>query len=67
MTTEAWTAAKLPKADEEFVFKTVDTAPAWIDKGWAGYSGGPALQLPVDPSGEGHPYTTTTARVGDTV
>jgi hypothetical protein len=56
----------LPTQDEEFVFKDIQSAPAWIDKGWAGYSNGPALQLPVDIYAT-QPYATKTARVGDTV
>jgi hypothetical protein len=55
-----------PNGDQEFEFKDIASAPAWIDKGWAGYSNGPALALPADPLGEG-PYTTITARVGDKV
>ena len=65
-TDEGWDATKLPKSDEEFVFKDINSIPGWCDKGWAGYDQGPALQLPVDLSGKG-PYTTTTARQGDTV
>ena len=42
-------------------------APAWVDKGWAGFDRGPALQVPVNLHGGPGPYTTTTARVGDTV
>lgn len=57
-----------PDSDQEFKFESIDAAPAWIDKGWAGYDRGPALQLPVGDAlfGEG-PYTTMVARVGDTV
>ena len=61
---QAWVP---PKGDEEFIFESVDAAPGWIDKGWAGYDQGPALQLPAgDLFGTG-PYHTKTARVGDTV
>lgn len=57
-----------PSSDQEFEFKDIDSAPAWIDKGWAGYDQGPALQLPQGDAlfGEG-PYTTQVARVGDKV
>ncbi len=41
-------------------------APEWIDRGWAGYDNGAALNVPKgDPSKA--PYTTQVARVGDTV
>ena len=56
----------LPADDQEFVFETIDSAPAWVDKSWAGYSNGPALALPADLYRD-QPYTTITARVGDTV
>lgn len=56
----------LPTGDEEFVFKDIESAPAWVDKGWAGYSNGPALQLPRD-LWNAQPYGTITARAGDTV
>ena len=57
---------KLPTSDTDFVFKDINSAPSWVDKGWAGYSHGPALALPANLLGEG-PYTTITAEVGDTV
>jgi hypothetical protein len=59
-------APDLPTSDQEFIFKDIQSAPAWVDRGWAGYDRGPALQLPVDLSGKA-PYTTKVARVGDTV
>lgn len=65
-TTDAPEKVPLPTADEEFTFESIDASPAWVDPGWAGYSQGPALQLPNDLSGK-PPYTTITARVGDTV
>lgn len=56
-----------PTADEEFTFTDLASAPAWVDKGWASWSNGPALALPAgDIYAEG-PYTTKTARVGDKV
>lgn len=61
---EAWEA---PSNDQEFVFESIDAAPAWVDKNWASFSQGPALALPAgDLYGTG-PYTTKIARVGDTV
>lgn len=58
---------KLPSTDQEFVFKSIEEAPGWVDRGWAGFDRGPALQLPAgDPYGTG-PYHTVTARVGDKV
>jgi len=56
-----------PKSDQEFVFESVDAAPAWIDKNWAGFDRGPALQVPAGDLYGGAPYTTKTARVGDKV
>lgn len=57
-----------PGSDQEFKFDgDISSAPAWIDKGWAGYNNGPALALPADPMGNGYVYTTITARAGDTV
>jgi hypothetical protein len=42
------------------------SAPEWIDRGWASYDAGPALAVPRgDPNAS--PYTTVSARVGDTV
>ena len=61
---EVWEA---PDGDQEFVFESMDAAPAWIDRGWAGFSQGPALALPAGDIYGGSPYTTITARVGDTV
>lgn len=63
---EAW---EPPASDEEFVFESIDAAPAWVDKGWAGFDRGPALQVPaVDLPFTGNgPYTTKVARVGDKV
>jgi len=62
----AWDASKLPTSDEEFEFTDIGSVPEWVDKGWAGYDGGPALQLPRDLTFRG-PYATTTAHLGDTV
>lgn len=57
-----------PTSDQEFEFESMDSAPDWIDRNWAGFDQGPALMLPagnlVDFSG---PYTTKSARVGDKV
>lgn len=61
---EAW---EPPNGDQEFVFETIDAAPAWVDKGWASYNMGPALALPAGDLFGSSPYTTITARVGDTV
>jgi hypothetical protein len=56
-----------PAGDQEFEFKDIQSAPAWIDKNWASYDRGPALALPAgDLFGTG-PYHTKIARVGDTV
>ena len=57
-----------PEGDQEFEFESIESVPSWVDKNWAGYDQGPALQLPVGDAmfGEG-PYTTQVARVGDTV
>ena len=61
---EAWTP---PTSDQEFTFTTMDEAPAWVDRGWAGFSQGPALAVPAgDLFGNG-PYHTKTARPGDKV
>jgi len=66
MPDEQKNAPDLPSSDQEFVFKDLDSAPGWVDRNWAGYDRGPALQLPNDLSGR-PPYTTTVARVGDKV
>jgi hypothetical protein len=52
---------------DSFVYDgNLDSLPDWADKGWATYDRGPALAVPKgDPNG--HPYTTDTARIGDTV
>jgi len=57
-----------PEGDQEFDFTDIQSAPAWIDKGWASWNNGPALALPAGdiPFGNG-PYTTKIARVGDKV
>lgn len=56
-----------PDSDQDFIFESIDKAPAWVDKGWAGFDRGPALQLPAgDIYGTG-PYWTKTAKVGDRV
>lgn len=56
-----------PDSDQEFVFEDIASAPAWVDKSWAGYSNGPALAVPTgDLFGNGA-WTTETARIGDTV
>jgi hypothetical protein len=56
-----------PDGDQEFKFEgDIQSAPEWVDKGWASYDGGPALAVPVgDPTKQ--PYTTITARKGDTI
>lgn len=59
------TPPPLPSADEEFVFKDINSCPAWVDKGWASYSHGPALALPANL--DSYAYTTITAEAGDTV
>lgn len=56
----------LPTADEEFTFKDLDSCPGWVDRGWAGYSHGPALALPANLTGN-PPYTTIMAEAGDKV
>lgn len=56
-----------PESDQEFEFKDVESAPAWVDRNWASYSMGPALAVPAGDLFGGQPYTTNTARVGDTV
>jgi hypothetical protein len=56
-----------PDGDEEFVFEDIGSAPGWVDKGWASYNQGPALALPAGDVYGSPPYTTITARVGDTV
>lgn len=54
------------KGGQSFQFKGLDSVPGWVDKGWASYSAGPALAVPVgDPFGQ--PYTTKTANIGDYV
>ena len=61
---KAW---EVPDSDQEFVFENMESAPGWVDRNWAGFDRGPALQLPAgDLYGEG-PYHTKVARVGDTV
>ena len=66
-TTEAPKEWEPPQGDQEFEFKDVASAPAWVDKSWASYDRGPALALPAgDLFGTG-PYHTKIARVGDTV
>jgi hypothetical protein len=55
-----------PTSDQEFKFETIDSAPSWVDKGWASWSRGPALAVPAGRIGS-QPYTTNTARKGDTV
>lgn len=56
-----------PTSDEQFVFEGMDSAPAWVDPNWAGFDRGPALQLPAGDIYGKAPYTTVTARIGDTV
>jgi len=61
-----WTA---PETDQEFEY-TGDNAslPDWLDKSWASSSNGaPALAVPHGPVPFGQPYTTDTARPGDTI
>lgn len=57
-----------PTSNQEFVFKSADNLPDWVNRSWLGYDGGPALQVPTGDlySNEG-PYTTKAAHVGDTV
>lgn len=57
-----------PATDQEFVFTSMADAPAWVDRNWASFDRGPALAVPAGDAlfGTG-PYTTNTARVGDTV
>jgi hypothetical protein len=58
---------QMPDGDQEFVFESMQAAPEWVDRNWAGFNNGPALALPAgDLFGTG-PYHTKTARVGDTV
>jgi hypothetical protein len=58
----------LPTSDQEFTFKSMADAPAWVDPNWASFDRGPALALPANPVYDGvGPYTTITARVGDKV
>src|SRR5687768_5840194 len=56
-----------PTSDQEFVFTTIQEAPAWVDKGWAGFNHGPALQVPAGDFYSEGPYHTKVARPGDTV
>ena len=56
-----------PTSDQEFEFKDIESAPAWVDKGWASYDQGPALAVPASGVLDEGPYTTQVARVGDTV
>lgn len=56
-----------PKGDEEFEFTGMNDAPAWVDRGWAGFDRGPALQLPAGDVFQTQPYHTITARIGDKV
>ena len=56
-----------PASDQEFVFESMDAAPAWVDKSWASFSMGPAIAVPAgDLFGTG-PYTTKIGRIGDTI
>lgn len=56
-----------PASDQEFVFEGIDSAPGWVDRNWAGYDMGPALQLPAGDIWGKPPYTTKVARIGDKV
>lgn len=56
-----------PTSDQEFEFKDVASAPAWVDKGWASFNMGPALAVPMGNLDGSGPYHTAYARVGDTV
>jgi hypothetical protein len=60
-------ATQYPSEPESFLWEgDINSAPPWIDRGWAGYDGGPALHIPRgDPTGQ--PYTTRTARIGDII
>ena len=55
------------RATEQFKYEgRNDDLPEWIDKGWAGWDQGPALQVPRNDPRRG-PYVTQTVRAGDTV
>lgn len=58
---------QMPTSDQEFVFTSLEEAPAWVDRGWASFDRGPALALPAGDLWGRPPYTTKIARVGDTV
>jgi hypothetical protein len=65
---EAPKAWEPPTSDQEFKFKDIASAPSWVDKSWASYDHGPALAVPVGNLFDtDKPYTTASARVGDTV
>ena len=61
---KAWTP---PTSDQEFVFENIQSAPGWVDRGWAGFDRGPALAVPAGDLYSDGPYTTNSARPGDTV
>jgi hypothetical protein len=61
---QAWAP---PTSDQEFVFDTIQNAPDWVDRNWAGFDRGPALAVPAGDLYNEHPYTTQSARPGDTV
>ena len=61
---QAWTP---PTSDQEFEFTTIQEAPDWVDRNWAGFDRGPALAVPAGDLYNDQPYTTQSARPGDTV
>lgn len=57
-----------PTERMEWTFEgDVQAAPEWIDRGWAGFDRGPALHIPAGDLWGNGPYTTKTARSGDTI
>lgn len=57
-----------PDGDQDFVFTTIQEAPAWVDRTWASFDHGPALAVPAGDVAFGSgPYTTKIAHPGDTV
>ena len=60
---------EIPSSRQEFKYEgKPDGLPGWVDKGWSGYDRGPALHVPQGPAlRTDGPYTTKTARPGDTI
>jgi hypothetical protein len=56
-----------PTSDQEWKVTKIDEAPAWVDKGWASWSQGPAVAVPTSGLLSEGPYTTAIARSGDTI